>query len=215
MTEIDYDYPDEAEPDGSETPEPAPGGPLGASPDPSHYQIPGAGILRGDAAAAYLRMRAAGMPAGGVAVFSRTYAQQAELRRRYEAGLGPIAARPNRNAPHIKGVAMDLHTSGAGGYAPSSAHLWLTKGGNGKDRPAPGETLQAHAFGWRRTVPSERWHFGYDPARDKHRTADLASRLKRLGYKNLAAFQTAKGLKADGTDGPVTWVKLLHDSSRA
>ena len=105
-----------------------------ASP-PTMYAIPGGGTLHGDAAASYLRMRAAGMPAGGIDAWSRTYAQQAELRRRYEAGIGPLAARPNANAPHIKGVAIDLHTTTAGKYAPSAAHVWLTHGGDGSRPP--------------------------------------------------------------------------------
>lgn len=176
---------------------------------PTKFAIPGAGTLRGDAAASYLRMRAAGMPAGGVDVFSRTMAQQAELRRRYEAGLGPIAARPNANAPHIKGVAMDLQTTRNGRYTPSDAHRWLTHGGDGSSKPKPGEKLRCHAYGWRRTVPSERWHVAYDPARDTKAAADLAARLKALGHKDVKSFQRAAGLTPDGKPGPQTWTALL------
>ena len=78
--------------------------------------------LRADAAASYLRMIAAGMPAGGVDVFMRTMAEQETLYRRYLAGKGPIAARPVATAPHIDGRAIDLHTTTAGKYDPSPAH---------------------------------------------------------------------------------------------
>lgn len=179
-----------------------------ASP-PTMYAIPGGGTLRGDAAASYLRMRAAGMPAGGIDAWSRTYAQQAELRRRYEAGIGPLAAKPNANAPHIKGVAIDSHTTTGGKYAPSAAHVWLTHGGDGSRPPKAGEKLREHAYGWRRTVVSERWHHAYDPARDTKAAADLAARLKSLGFKDVKTFQRSKGLAADGKAGPQTWTALL------
>lgn len=182
-----------------------------ASP-PTMYAIPGGGTLRGDAAASYLRMRAAGMPAGGIDAWSRTYAQQAELRRRYEAGLGPLAAKPNANAPHIKGVAIDLHTTTAGKYAPSAAHKWLTQGGDGSD-VRKGEKIRANGYGFVRTVNTgprrERWHFAYDPAKDTKAAADLAARLKALGFKDVKTFQRSKGLAADGKAGPQTWTALL------
>lgn len=182
---------------------------------PMKVSLPGGGVLRGDAAASYLRMLAAGMPAGGVAVYSRTLAKQAELRRRYLAGKGPLAAKPSKHAPHIKGVAMDLVTTAKdGSYRPSAAHRWLAAGGKGSRRPAVGEKLRAHAYGWRRTVRSERWHFGYDPARDTKRVADLEARLATLGYPDLKAFQRAHGLKPDGVDGPVTWTALLTRAKR-
>ena len=184
-----------------------------ASP-PTMYAIPGGGTLRGDAAASYLRMRAAGMPAGGIDAWSRTYAQQAELRRRYEAGIGPLAAKPNANAPHIKGVAIDSHTTTGGKYAPSAAHVWLTHGGDGSRPPKAGEKLREHAYGWRRTVPSERWHHAYDPAKDTKAKADLSARLKAAGYKDTRAFQKARGLSVDGVAGPVTWAELLRVGDR-
>ena len=166
-------------------------------------------VLRADAAASYLRMIAAGMPAGGVDVFTRTVAEQAALYVRYLAGKGPIAARPVATAPHIDGRAIDLHTTTAGKYDPSPAHLWLTAGGDGSSKPKAGEKLRAHTYGWRRTVPSERWHFEYDRAADTKRAADLAARLKALGYPSLKAFQSAHGLTPDGVDGPYTWAVLL------
>ena len=179
-----------------------------ASP-PTFYTLPGGGRLRGDAAASYLRMRAAGMPAGGIDVYSRTMAQQAELRRRYEAGIGPLAAKPSPTAPHIKGVAIDLQTTRSGKYTPSDAHRWLTAGGDGSSKPKAGEKLRCHPYGWRRTVPSERWHFAYDPAKDAKAAADLATRIKALGHRDVRAFQRAAGLTVDGKAGPQTWTALL------
>ena len=96
---------------------------------------PAGHTLRADAAASYLRMIAAGMPAGGVDVFMRTMAEQEALYRRYLAGKGPIAARPVATAPHIDGRAIDLHTTTAGKYDPSPAHVWLTAGGDGPASP--------------------------------------------------------------------------------
>lgn len=166
--------------------------------------------LRSDAAASYLRMLAAGMPAGGIDVYIRTLAQQKTLYRRFLDGRGPIAAKPSPAAPHVRGVAMDAHTTGKDKrYDPSGAHEWMTEGGDGSRRPEPGEELRAHDFGWFRTVRSERWHFGYDRSRDGRRTADLADRLAKLGFPDVKALQRAHGLADDGTDGPLTWGLLL------
>lgn len=165
--------------------------------------------LRADATASYLRMLTAGMPAGGVDVFTRTMAEQQALYERYLRGAGPVAARPTTSAPHIDGRAIDLHTTTAGRYDPSDAHRWLTAGGDGSSKPKAGENLRAHTYGWFRTVPSERWHFEYNRAKDTKRAADLAARLKALGYRTLLEFQKAHGLAADGVDGPLTWAALL------
>lgn len=173
--------------------------------------------LRGDAAASYLRMRKAGMPSGGVAVFSRTLAKQAELYRRYKLGVGPVAAYPNARAPHIMAIALDLVTSVGGSFRPSAAFRWLMVGGPSGSQPPrniPGEKLRAHTYGWRRTVPSERWHFGYDPARDTKAAADLKARLLNAGFKTTADYQRARGLEADGKAGPITWATLLREPTR-
>ncbi len=154
------------------------------------FELPGGGMLRADAAASYLRMRAAGMPAGGVQVFYRSLKKQAKLFHLHQLGLGPLAAKPTPNAPHVRGVAMDLRTGGLGAYHPSAAHLWLSHGGDGSTRPKPGEKLRSHAFGWRRSVPSERWHYGYDPARDHKRSTDLRGRvgLDKLDQRGSAGL---------------------------
>lgn len=176
---------------------------------PRTFPVDAAGhTLRGDVAAAYLRAIAAGMPTGGVDVFQRTMAEQTALYNRYLHG-GPIAAYPTWHAPHIDGRAMDFHTTTAGKYAPSAAFVWAMQGAIGQNKPKAGEKPRIREFGFYRSVPSERWHLEYDRALDKYRDADLASRLKVLGYASLKAFQKANGLDPDGIDGPITWAALL------
>lgn len=175
------------------------------------YKHPTEGwVLAGDAAASYLRMRESGMPSGGIDVFRRTFAKQARLYALYKMGLGNLAAKPSKNAPHVKGAAFDTHTTTTGRYAPSSAHRWLMVGGKGSVAPGyRSEKIRANAYGWKRTVPSERWHFGYDRKRDLRRTTALKEKLAELGYSSLKKFQAAKKLQADGIDGPITWTALL------
>lgn len=90
---------------------------------------------------AFLRMREAasrdGVPLRVVSGF-RSYDQQAELYRLYRAGRGSLAAPPGQSN-HQNGRALDLNTS-----TPRVAS-WL-------NRNAP-------RFGFRRTVPSEPWHW--------------------------------------------------------
>ncbi|MCW5954686.1 MAG: peptidoglycan-binding protein, partial [Propionibacteriaceae bacterium] len=167
--------------------------------------------------ASYQRMLAAGMPTGGIDVYRRTMAQQQALYDAYKAGKGPVAAKPSPTAPHIRGYAIDTHTTTAGTYDPSSAHRWLTTGGDGASKPKAGEKLRAHDYGWRRTVPSERWHFGYDLALDKVLWKLVQKAIGGLvvdgipGPKTTAAlkaWQKAHGLTADGVPGPATLSKL-------
>ena len=172
--------------------------------------------LRADAAASYLRMKEAGMvspsswPNNGIQVFRRTWAQQKAVFARYQKYGSPIAAKPSWNAPHIQGIAMDFYTTGSNGsYKPSPSFEWATHGGVGSAKPRSKESLRAHAYGWYRTVPSERWHFGYVPSKDTKAAADVAKRVKALGYANLKEFQAANALLMDGVAGPATWYRLL------
>ena len=167
--------------------------------------------LRGDAAGSYLRMLAAGMPAGGVDVFQRTMDEQKALYARYQKYGSPIAARPSLTAPHIKNVAMDFQTTRDGKYNPSAAFRWITNGTDGSKAPRDTNDakMRGHEYGWYRSVPSERWHLQYDPKKDKHAAADLAAKLKALGYKDVKAFQKAHKLTDDGIAGPLTWAGLL------
>lgn len=173
---------------------------------PRTFPVDAAGhTLRGDVAGAYLRMLAAGLPTGGIDVFQRTYAEQQWLWDHQP----PIAAPPSWHAPHIDNRAFDTHTTTAGKYDPSPAHKWLTSGGDGSKPPKLSEQIRARAYGFVRSVPSERWHFEYNRALDRYRTADLADRLKALGFLTVKAFQKSAGLDDDGVDGPITWAALL------
>ena len=96
-------------------------------------------------AAAYLRMRAAAERDGVyISIVSgfRTYEEQAHLRRLYEQGRGNLAAQPGYSN-HQDGRAVDLNTADPGVYR------WLTR--------------HAGAYGFKRTVPSEDWHWEYWP----------------------------------------------------
>jgi hypothetical protein len=77
-------------------------------------------------------------PAGPLSGY-RTYAQQAELYRRYLAGQGPLAAPPGTSV-HETGRALDVATPG---------------GRQAVD-------LLGSPYGWRKTeAPSEWWHVNY------------------------------------------------------
>ncbi len=109
--------------------------------------IPGGEVLRRDAAKAFLRMHAAAR-ADGLRLWAnsgyRTAREQRLLYERYRKGLGPRAARPGQSN-HQRGTAVDLFV----GDEESPLYRWLA----------------AHAcrHGFRRTVPSEPWHWEYRP----------------------------------------------------
>lgn len=109
---------------------------------PGHWLAPAA-------AASYARMRAAGMPAGGITDAGRTYEQQAALYARYLRGeLVATAARPG-TSKHETGNALDL----AG-----DARTWVRAHGR--------------AFGWLRDqVAREPWHMEYVLVLDTRLTA--------------------------------------------
>ena len=95
--------------------------------------------LRPDAAASYLRARAAGAPVG----ITTAYRTKAEQKRLLDLYGYPRAEYPGRSQ-HGEGVALDL---------PEPPRSWFAAHGKG--------------YGWVRTVmPSEPWHFEYQPARD-------------------------------------------------
>lgn len=68
----------------------------------------------------------------------RTQEQQRELYRLFRRGLGPLASKPG-HSNHQSGHAVDLDMSLPG------VKLWMKR--------------NARRFGFRRTVPSERWHW--------------------------------------------------------
>ena len=73
-----------------------------------------------------------------VAQRCRRLATQRALFAAYRAGRGNLAAVPG-HSNHQSGHALDLNTSAGGVYS------WLANHG--------------HAHGFRRTVPSEKWHW--------------------------------------------------------
>ncbi|MCS6911813.1 MAG: D-alanyl-D-alanine carboxypeptidase family protein [Myxococcales bacterium] len=92
-------------------------------------------------ALAFFRMADAARRAGvNLVVVSgfRSHQKQAELYRLYRRGRGPLASRPGASN-HQSGRALDLDMS----------------------LPGVKEWLRRHArrYGFRRTVPSERWHW--------------------------------------------------------
>lgn len=109
------------------------------------------------AAASYARMRAAGMPGGGITEAGRTRARQQELYAQYLAGqLVAYAARPGESK-HETGSALDLVTAHA-------AHRWMLTHGA--------------AYGWTRPLlhatKPEPWHWEYRASADRHLTDDAA-----------------------------------------
>jgi hypothetical protein len=92
-------------------------------------------------AEAFLRMQAAARRSGvQIHIVSgwRTMERQRQLYADYRAGRGNLAARPGYSN-HQNGLALDLNASASGVYS------WLANHG--------GE------YGFRRTVPSENWHW--------------------------------------------------------
>lgn len=161
--------------------------------------------LRSDAAASYNRMIAAGMPTGGVAAAGRTWAQQAILYAAYRAGRGNLAAKPGTSL-HESGIALDV-TRG------TPAQRWMTVGGDPFKVTATG-SIRANEYGWSRTVPSEAWHFSYDPAKDQHREATAVSAEPAvasilLGVANCQSY--------DGQTSAAAWLargRLMAAQSR-
>lgn len=178
--------------------------------------------LREDAAGAYERMKRAGMPGGCVSDAGRTYAEQAEMWRRYLAGeLPATAARPG-TSKHETGIALDVA---------EPARKWVRKFGK--------------YYGWiKDAVRNEPWHMEYR-GRDRSRHVKVKIRsgatltaadhraisravararinrpTKKAGQRRFwklvqreinCAMRGAKNwtpLTVDGLDGPATWEGL-------
>lgn len=142
--------------------------------------------LRPDAAASFARMVGAGMPLGGVAAAGRTYAQQAYLYALWRAGRGNHAAKPGTSL-HETGLALDI-TRG------TPAQLWMTNGGD-PWKVTPTGSIRANEYGWSRTVPSEAWHFSYNPAKDKHAATTLSAGVTPAILLGVANCQSYDGDK--------------------
>lgn len=101
--------------------------------------------LQVDAATAFMAMRAAAAAVGvALQVNSafRTYAEQLALFRLYQSGMGNLAASPGWSN-HEGGTAIDIES----GDGTNAAFLWLT--------------AFAANYRFKRTVPSEPWHWEY------------------------------------------------------
>jgi hypothetical protein len=100
-------------------------------------------------ALAFMRMADAARRAGvALVVVSgfRSPEKQAELYRLFRRGRGPLASKPG-TSNHQSGRALDLDMS------PPGVKLWMKR--------------NARRFGFRRTVPSERWHWEHSPALER------------------------------------------------
>ncbi|WP_257454742.1 M15 family metallopeptidase [Archangium lipolyticum] len=114
---------------------------------PPLVTLPGGSALRRDAAKAFERMSAAARAEGvrlWVSSGYRTRRQQRFLYERYKQGLGPRAARPGQSN-HQRGTAVDVSV----GHEDTPTYRWLA--------------ANACRHGFRRTVPSEPWHWEYRP----------------------------------------------------
>lgn len=136
--------------------------------------------LRSDAAASFARMVAAAGTSSGLVAAGRTRAEQQVLYDLYLTGKGNLAAKPGTSL-HESGLAIDVTRR-------SPLQLWMVHGSDPMKVTKTG-TTRAAAYGWYRTVPSEAWHFSYDPARDTHRN-DKAPGSKPVPVPTLARVAT-------------------------
>ena len=110
--------------------------------------VPGGKLMRRDAAEAFSRMHAAAARAGvqlQVNSGFRTMQEQEALYAAYVAGTGNLAAKPG-HSNHQGGIAVDVESEGG----TNAAYRWLEQNGA--------------RYGFKRTVPSEPWHWEYRPA---------------------------------------------------
>ncbi len=145
-------------------------------------------------AMAYVRMQAAAKKAGvGVWIVSgfRTMAEQKYLYNCYltkSCNGGNLAARPGYSN-HQSGHALDLNTSASGVYS------WLSKHGA--------------SYGFKRTVPSEAWHWEYwgpmtaGPCTDKDGDGILNEKDNCPSNANKTQDDLDKDGKGDVCDGDV------------
>ncbi len=107
--------------------------------------IPNGAKMRSDAADAYNAMYAAAKKSGITLKVNsgfRSMAQQQHLYNLYIQGKGNLAAKPGYSN-HQGGIAVDIQV----GATSSSAYKWLA--------------ANAHKYGFKRTVPSEPWHWEF------------------------------------------------------
>ncbi|WP_224249853.1 M15 family metallopeptidase [Hyalangium gracile] len=103
--------------------------------------------MRADAAIAFLRMEAAAAAAGITLKVNsgfRSHEEQEVLYRKYLGGTGALAAKPGYSN-HQGGIAVDIQTGGES----TPTYAWLAR--------------EAWRYGFKRTVPSEPWHWEFRP----------------------------------------------------
>ena len=104
-------------------------------------------LLEVSTARAFIKMRDAAAEQG---VYLQPWSgfrsndRQAELYAAWKAGAGNLAAKPGYSH-HQSGRAVDINLLGV----PEATYVWLKK--------------HARRYGFRRTVPSEPWHWEYSP----------------------------------------------------
>ncbi|MFP2930314.1 D-alanyl-D-alanine carboxypeptidase family protein [Pyxidicoccus sp. 3LG] len=144
-------------------------------------RLKGGELLHRDAATAFQRMSADAHAAGvrlWVTSGYRSRREQRWLYERYRKGLGPKAARPGRSN-HQRGLAVDLVV----GDVTSPTYDWLAS--------------NACRFGFRRTVPSEPWHWEYRPRRTLPPLPGLDCLGRSTVDETLTAPPVAKTTRAE------------------
>lgn len=149
----------------------------------------GRGWLSDAAAASLSRMDAAYGGRLPITSAGRTYAQQAEAYRKYLNGTGSLALPPGTSV-HESGNAVDFG---------SSAWGWL-----GSGRGLGWNGARANAYGWRRTVSSESWHYEYDRNRDQYIGSGAGFSQDTKNRQAWLNQSRGAGLVVDGIAGPAT-----------
>lgn len=149
----------------------------------------GRGQLDADAAASLARMDTARGALLPVTSAHRDAAQQARLRRLWEAGKWPaFVARPE-DSDHVKGIAVDFGRD---------AFLWLS--------------LHAADHGWRRTDPSEPWHYVHSSKRDLRSGPRAAPPTRRRDRMFVAIDAATKRGALIYSSGAWAWVTAAADA---
>lgn len=150
-------------------------------------------------ASSYNRLRALGLPAGGLTSTTRDWATQQRWHNEWRRGQRKAYAAPPSESSHCKGTAIDFGGSQSG---------WMAR--------------HAHSHGWRRTNSSESWHWVYFPNLDKRKGAvkrvparvaavvttlrrgQRSKRVQRLQVGLRRKFPSYAAIAADGDYGPAT-----------